>query len=581
MKRGSKMKNNLSGRFAKLNLVIGLALLLFALTGAFLVKEPKAKVTAATDGIDEIVVVGADGYVYAYRYDGELVFKSSEGGWSYVTTGDLNRDGDHEIVAVGGSKIKVYDPQIAGEEYKFEANYTGSTGTFKKVEVGKFVGDDDRLDIALLRSLGGTVSRIIIYDTTNVNPTKDVEFKYTDWRDFTIGDYDGDGDDDFALIYWNANYPSGSRNWFELRKGHDPLKKLQDTNNAGTYSNDQWLDVASGNFVTDNGDRLEWAVTRNREDKEIVVHKWEDKKIREVWSFNTDTYDFITTADFRGDGDDQVAMLRNTTSGVSLQLARSGDDKFKPWSSISGLGTGWLNLAAGNLDTDAGNPSTNLKYKEVVIIKSNLIRVYLRPHVGQDGESAYLDCNVSGNCFEDFALASSLNGELAVGDLGVSFEKIDPFEVIPRAVGYTVVQSQTIPPFNFYVYGESTLTDPINWAAVVVPNLDSLFIKELAARDSNLSLTITKQGLSYESTLGSGQLPTIPWMTLNAYTGTTPSTVTVNISDTYPGSPVFEPDAYVATILILKSDLSDDPLRYIDVSIIVNAKKVYLPLIIR
>ncbi|MFQ5578595.1 MAG: FG-GAP repeat domain-containing protein, partial [Anaerolineae bacterium] len=366
------MKHTFSKQLLRISLTGLVTLLLLALGSNVLVggQGPMPQQTAASqaDGIDEVVVVGTDGYVYAYDYTGQLVYQSPGNGWSLAATGDFNRDGDDEIVAVGGNRIKVFDPQVNGTEYSLSRTYSGSTGTFTKVAVGHLVGDDNQLDIALLRSRGGTVSRIVIYRTSKAAPAVDYEFPYSNWDDFAVADFDGDGDDDFALIYWNNNYPDGVKSWLELWKGHDPSQRLQGSSNNGRYSNLEWFDIAAGNFVTTNGDRVEWVGAQNVNN--VVVQQWKDERIRDVWAVGP-AFEFVAAADFRGDGDDQVAMLRNVTSGVSLQFARSGDARFKPWAKTSGLGTGWLNLAAGNLDTET-------KYKEAVIIKNNLIRVYLR-----------------------------------------------------------------------------------------------------------------------------------------------------------------------------------------------------------
>jgi len=558
-------------RFVRFCVTGLLAAWILTLPGALLAQGPSPRAQATTDGIDEIVVVGTDGYVYAYDYQGRQVFKSPENGWQLVTTGDLNGDGDHEIIAVGGNRIKAYDPQIVNTEYDFDVTYTGSSGSFKKVGVGYLVGGDDRLDIALIRSVGGTESRIVIYKTTSTSPAKDVQFLFTNWDNFAIADYDGDGDEDFALTYWNNSYPSGVKSWLELWKGHDPSQRLEGSSTNGLYSDLVWFDIAAGNFVTDNGNKVELVGSQNVNN--IRVLKWSSKKLKDVWSVGP-AFEFVAAADFRGDGDAQVAMLRNVSSGVSLQFARSGNSNMKPWASISGLGTGWLNLAAGNLDTE------KLK-KEAVIIKSNLIRVYLQPQNGQNGEDTYLDCNTIGNCFEAFNLSGQLNGELAVGDLGINFKTVTPYEVTPATLVHTVVQSSTVPSDTFYIYGEKAVGVPLRWGAVVLSDVSARRLQRLAARHSDLSLSVTPDGLSYRGDGGTGQLPIVNWVTLSAYTGTTPSTLTVAYSDTHAGSPIFEAGAHKATILVWQDDLPTDRFRYADVLVLVAAKMVYLPVILK
>ncbi|RME49788.1 MAG: VCBS repeat-containing protein [Caldilineae bacterium] len=544
---------------------------MLALPAVLLAQGPAPRAQATTDGIDEIVVVGTDGYVYAYDYQGKQVFKSPENGWQLVTTGDLNGDGDQEIIAVGGNRIKAYDPQIVGDEYTYDVTYTGSGGSFKKVGVGYLVGDDDRLDIALIRSVAGTESRIVIYKTTSTSPAKDVRFLYSNWDNFAIADYDGDGDDDFALTYWNDSYPAGMKSWLEMWKGHDPSQRLEGSSTNGLYSDLVWFDIAAGDFVTTNGSKVELVGSQNVNN--IRVLKWGNKKLKDVWSVGP-AFEFVAAADFRGEGDAQVAMLRNVSSGVSLQFARSGNSNVKPWASISGLGTGWLNLAAGNLDTEKVK-------KEAVIIKSNLIRVYLQPQNGQNGEDTYLDCNTVGNCFENFDLSGQLNGELAVGDLGINFKTVTPYEVTPTLLAHTVSQSSTVPSDTLYIYGEQSIGVPLHWGAVALSDVSARQLQQLTRQHPDLTLSLTPDGLSYRGGGGTGQLPIANWVQLSAYTGTTPSTLTVTYSGTYAGSLLFEAGAHKATILVWQTDLPSDRFRYADVVVLVAARMLYLPVILK
>ncbi len=558
------MEKNIWSKVFKLNIVVLTTVIAMMLLSAPLAGAKRAVTQANTDGIDEIVVVGTDGYVYAYNKDGDQVFKSPEGGWELVTTADMNGDGDAEIIAVGGNTIKVYDPQVVGTVYSFEATYSGS-GSFTTVRTGDLIQNNGTLEIALLRSVSGK-GRVVAYAPPDTTPKEDVEF-LTDWRDMAIGDFDADGDDDYALTYWN-----GSLNLLELRKGHDPSTKLQDSDGASFLSNSEWVDIEPGNLLTNDNGRMEWVASEKGTG--IFAQKWDTskKKPRNIWSTGT-SFDFLATADFRNDGDDQVAMLRNVTSGTSLQFVRDGDTKFKPWSSVSGLGTGWLNLAAGNLDDET-------TYKEAVIIKNNLIRVFLKPQAGSYGDSTYLDCNTAGNCFEAFNLASNLNGALAVGDLGVTFDTVVPYQISTTNIVQTVAQSQTVPTTTFYIYGETTQNQPISWRAMILPGWDALFLREMLKQDPNLSLSITPSRIQYNSTQGTGELPTVDWITLNAFTGTTPSTITTVFSDTYPGSPLFNTGAYKASILILRQDNQED-VQWIDVTVLVGGTKIYLPLIMK
>ncbi len=539
------------------------------------------------DGIEEIVVVGTDGRVYVYDYDGELVFQSSQTGWVDVAVADLNGDGDKEIIAVGQNRIKVYDPQKIGSElYRFETTYTSNDGSFTKVGTGHFVGGDGQIDIAVMLSVEETQSRLIIYNMPHTKPVQDVLFESTNWQEFAIGDYDGDDDDDFALIDWYGGYLPNNRSWFELRKGHDPSQLLDDENNASKISSRRWFDIASGNFVKDNG-KTEWVALRADDDEgdnHTIAQQWDGNDIVDVWgwdepidddgSLDVTQFEFVATADFRNDDDDQVVMLRNVDKGVSLQFGKIGSII---WATTSGLGTGWLNLAAGNLDSDDDDSQG---YKEAVIIKENLIRVFLKPQAGVGGDSSYLDCSQEDNCLD---IGGSFNGALAVGDLGVHFqmETAEPYAVSPVTIGRRVGVSETVPSQTVFVHGEKETGTSLKWGAAIIPDYLVQSFKRDFEQNPNLSLSITPHGVEYKTDEKSVTVPNLPWMTLSAFTGTTPSTITAIFSNTHHGSPLLETKKLHAMIIFIQKDIPNDRFRYIDVTVVVLSDKIYIPIVIK
>ncbi len=541
--------------------------MVFAATG-WLAYAEEGSIDANIDGIDEMVVVGTDGYIYAYNSEGTQIFKSPESGWTLVATADFNGDGDDEIIAVGGNNIKVYDPQVVGSAYSFNATFSDGD-SFTAVEIGDF-SNDGSPDIALLRSYGGTTSHIVVYDLPNTTPVKDAEFTLTDWDTMAVGDYDSDGDDDFALTYWNSSYPNNLKSWFEIYRGDDPTQKI-----VGHYSNSVWFDIASGNFDTANGNQMEWVGSQNLSPN-LAVQKLNGSNIANIWSLGT-AFNFVATADFRGEGDDQVAMLRNVGSGVSLQFAKNST----VWSSLSGLGSGWLNLSAGNLDGEA-------TYKEAVTIKSNLIRVFLQPQAGSGGSSTYLDCATAGNCF-DITPAATLNGALAIGDLGIY--QTSAYRITINNVAKSAVLSQTISSDTFNIYGKTALQEPVTWRAFILPASARVttYANTLFRTDPNLDFSITQDGFAFNSTLGAGTFPTVEWVAMtdtlhldyaDYLTGTTPATITLVFSNTYAGSPLASNGSYQASLYIENME-TPGSFTLIPISVVVASNRIYLPLVIK
>lgn len=565
----------MNSRKHKFFAVFTLAAMIFTLFSVALAVAEGDSTQANTDGVDEIIVVGTDGYVYAYSaVTGQQIFKSPESGWKLVATADFNGDGDAEIVAVNDNTIKVYDPQVISSTFSFETTYN-HTGNFSTVGTGDFWNDGSP-DIALIFDAGTTNKHIIIYNLPSTSPAVDKTFLMAD--NFAIGDYDGDGDDDFALIAWNDSNPTGAKSWFELRKGKTPDQLLDNNNNAGVYNDSQWFDVASGTFDTGNGAKQEWVGAQNLGNN-LTVQKWTGSSISTIWTLGT-AFNFVAADNFRGDSDniDQVVMLRNVTSGTNLQFAKNGI----VWASISGLGTGWLNLAAGNLDGET-------TYHEAVAIKSNLIRVYLRPQAGSGGESTYLDCSTADNCFESFALTSSLNGALAVADVGVTFDTIEPFTVSPTNISASPELSQTVPTATFAINGDTAANEPLTWRAYILPYDARVvaYANSIFRTEANLNLTITPRGIEYVRPNNVGVIPTVDWLALSSatggpdsyITGTTPATVTVTFSDTFAASPLGTAGLHRAIIQVQNMDSLET--KSIPVSVFVAGAKLYLPLVIK
>ena len=476
---------------------------------------------------------------------------------------------------MGNNNIRVYDPQVSGTAYSFSTTYSGSGGNFTRLEAGNLLSADGTPEFALLRSVGDGSGRVVIYDPPATSPIINESF-LTDWRDFALGDYDGDGDDDFALIHWDAGKPSGLRNWFELRQGHDPKNKLANNSpNAGAYSDEEWIDVVAANFVTNNGNRVEWVGSRNASDnRDIIAQQWNGSSMSDLW-FKAEDYDFLTSQDFRDDGRDQVAMLRNVSgSSTSLRLVAylPGQAEGITWVSLTGLGTGWLNIASGNIDDEK---ITN--YRELVILKANLIRVYRSP---QSSDPNDFDCSKENKCLE---ISGSFNGALAVGDLGEDFEAEVPvpYEVTPSSIQRTVLQNAQVESATLLIQGEKAVNVPLNWGAVPLPYLGSEALRAAINEGTDLSITITPRGIQYNDGARTNLIPTVPWMILSAYTGTTPATVTVSFSSTHAGSPLHEEKAYQAMILVWQTDLPDDRFRVSDVTIWVGVQQTYLPVVIR
>lgn len=554
------MKRLLTWRFLLLTLLL-------VMLGGF-----SAQAQNTTDGIDEIVVIGTDGYVYVYDYTGKMVYQSPEGGWLHLSTADMNGDGDHEIIVANDRVVKVYDPQIVNNNaYSYTTSYTARSGSFTNVVTGNFLNDDGNNEIALVLSRGGTVSRIVVYDPPQTNPDLDYEFCCSNWDNIIAGDFDGDGDDDYGLTYWNSSAPDGFRSVVEFREGNDPEDYIDNNDrDAQTLSNSQVFDLVAGDFRA-NSNRVDWALTQNL-DRVVMAQYWDGDDIETAWSIRGGGgFNFIAAADFRDENDvDQLVMLRNldpASTQTSLQFVKNGT----VWSSKTGLGGGWLNLAAGNLDIESGDR----QYEEAVLLRGDLIRIYL---ITQN-TSTFLDCNVAGNCLE---IGGSFRGALAVADVGVNLEipeekQAEPFRVEPTEIRLLVEYPNSIPSPRITIYGEAAIDVPMEFGAFIVPGLNTLETQRMLEENPAIAEAIVR-GEENIRVPGTLDFPRLDWLTLSRFSGTTTPTRTIVSAIVSNPSPGYRS----GTIIFYRADLSNpDRFRYTDVHFMSYTEQMYLPLTLR
>ncbi len=335
------------------------------------------------------------------------------------------------------------------------------------------------------------------------------------------------------------------------------------------------FDIAAGNFKDDV--KMEWFGLQNLSPNS-AAQEWNegDDKIKTRWKI-AENFNRVAVAKFQNLATDQAVLLR-TADGV---LKFAGESSTSPgtgvvWGTAS-VGSNWLNVAAGNLDDEAA-------YKEAVIIKSNLMRIYL---ISQSPDE-YLDCAPHAPDFQEecVEISGSFSGEIAVGDLGV-FTKPpktpDPYVMSPTIIMRSPILSSTIAPQTLFIRGESAISVPIAWTAAFLPEMEATRFKELSATEHDLSISITSQGVEYTSSAESGTLLPVSWIGLSAYAGTTPSTITTVFSNTFPGSPLFDTGLHQATILFYREAgvPPEERFRYADVYINVSRQKIYLPVIMR
>lgn len=329
-------------------------------------------------------------------------------GWERVAAGDLNGDGYDEVIGLRGNQIRAFDPFHPAGSTPVNFQLAPPTGNWQLIATGDLNGDG-RAEILATHS-DGTGMRLRIYrgNATATSWTEVFNENFgSPFRLVTTGDINGDGFDDFGIL---RDVDRRIRWW----SGVD-FTTLFDQ----TYSF-TWTDMRVGDYTRDSTTRKEIALTREGVSFQLpsfYVWRWNGFNATQELYFETmyPNFTLLAPGDLNGDGDDEVLLLRSVDNISVLQMTMrniSGSSMraFEP----AGLGPGWFNIAAGDLDGDGRD--------EPVILRQTMARFYPQPEINDSFQ------DISGNWRPSFVLANvdgggvSANPELVVTPTSLSFE---------------------------------------------------------------------------------------------------------------------------------------------------------------
>jgi hypothetical protein len=316
---------------------------------------------------DEIVLLDSVGYVKVVDpwtppgYQ-SISFISAESGWTRVATGDVNGDGDDEIIAFKSNGVRVYDPVVQPGRTAANATVVGSISPYAWTDLA--IGDfdyDGRDEIALLRTNGGenVNGSIYVYDGgtygtawTLINASSYI----ITWEHIGVGKFDGDADDDIVV----SRYDKEGNALISTRLGNDTGSAIAEKVTVG-----RWLSVAGGqvNAATTQSEVLATRELNGNANFFVFYYNLGD------YFYTTENPYFlrVVAGDINGDGDDEAVLLRQ---GVSPDVA-----VYNPPAStaVLSLSTGfyWYGLATGDTDGDGRD--------EIVLARSAGYRIYNSP----------------------------------------------------------------------------------------------------------------------------------------------------------------------------------------------------------
>lgn len=357
---------------------------------------------------DEIIYIDQEGFIRVIdmRYDGvpQIQWVSPTNGWDEIATGDVNNDGDDEIIAIRGdgteSKpgiVAVFDPVLASgvpdgkingvpwkKLWEYDLGYKPTLVAAGNFDAGV---PGDQIIVGGLNTDPGDskrVYRVRVFKQTSATPDgaswTDHESRYFEeqWTRAAVGDMVPGGTDELALVAEQSDLTSSGK--FAVFRLDDNWSKPWDFGDKARPAND----VAFGQWTGSTG--MELAVTRDPSlgQVSLFIGEWDegDTEVNEMTSL---VYDpaarRLAFGNTNGAGNDELFLLRTVPSGTGLprlfNIVR-GDDvgNVHMWDEDLSDDNQWRAIAMGDTDGDGRD--------ELIIGRNDFIRVYTNPSNGPD-----------------------------------------------------------------------------------------------------------------------------------------------------------------------------------------------------
>lgn len=481
---------------------------------------------AAPNGDDEIVYLDPSGVIRVIdpvppSPSLAVTWFSPTGGWTAFALGDVNGDGDLEIVAVkpegSGGRLAVFDPvavsgpretvsYLEGVPWRithevtlqrppvlvalsdFDPSRSGPEIIYSMdLLPGEGAGSRDRQRFVVLRQpVGRTDGTEWEVQTTWDTPNR--------WTWIATGNLDQAGPDEVALV----DEPAGTLSVYGVGEGL--LRVWTNTNRSNRWRVAEFVQYIPGG-------PLELAAVRdaNLPLASVWVFRYENGTFVD---YDFDTHlpppEFLFKADLTGNGDDKLVMLRAVPQEISsrprLFIRDNGNDTTALQTALLDGDNGYRVGAGGDTNGDGRD--------EIAIMRPNRIRLYTSPQTHTN--------------FVEYAVATDARS-IRLGNLD--------------ALGLDVTSRLGTTP----------------------PQIEQVLSPGVTGLPVGLGIRDVTRGTAAAVTL---RLQNAPWAELNTTAATTPATVTVTLDARALGPGSYTGELVIETVATgFESNLLLVPLR--------------------
>jgi len=434
---------------------------------------------AVPEPSDEIVYIDSTGFIRVIdmRYDGvpQVQWVSELNGWDEIALGDVNNDGDQEIIAIRGDGteakpgiVAIFDPVLASgvpdgkiggipwaKLFELNLGYKPMLVAAGNFDAG-IPGDQILVGgLSTDPSDSKKVYKVTIFKQTTTTPDgrtwmeHQVRYFEEQWTRASAGDMIVGGTDELALVAEESDLPSSGK--FALFHLDNNWNKIWNFGDKSRPAND----AIFGQWKGSQSEEL--AVTRdpNTGQTSLFVGEWSENDRKLVEDTALVYYPAARRLAFgntNGRGNAELFLLRTVPAGTDLPRLFNvvrGDDSgnVHMWNEKLSDDNGWRAIVMGDTDGDGRD--------ELVIGRNDTIRVYTNPSNGPDEK---VDIPVTFN-----------RRSLVIGDLdkngfieGPQFE-VDKTEIVAATPSGTTVQdvlrlrnSATAEAVNFSIIADGS-----------------------------------------------------------------------------------------------------------------------------